>query len=99
MIFQPNGGAGGGGGLTVKTGIFATSNANEIISLGFEAKVCIVIYEKSASNAGFLVAGSSTMISTESGDISSLISLSSNGTTLGSGNSFKNNGIRYLALG
>ena len=99
MIFQPNGGAGSGGGLTVKTDVFATSSLNRTISLGFEAKVCIVIYEKSADNIGFLVAGDETRISTASGKTSSYVSLSSDGRTLSSSSSAWDSAILYLALG
>ena len=98
MIFQPGAG-GSGGGLTAKTGIFATSNANKTISLGFKAKVCIVIYEKSARNAGFLLAGGSTRISAESETVASNVYLSSDGMTLSSDFRSIDNGIRYLALG
>lgn len=97
MIFQPSGGAGGGGGLTAKAGVFATSSSNKVVSLGFEAKVCIVTYDESAGNTGFLVAGDSTRISTASGTKNE-VSLSSNGMTLSSG-SYSRTPIRYLALG
>ena len=98
MIFQPNGGAGGGGGLTAKTGVFATSNANRTISLGFEAKACIVVFEESADNIGFLVAGGRTNISAESANRKTDVSLSSDGMTL-MARSYGNNAVQYLALG
>lgn len=99
MIFQPNGGAGGGGGLTAKTGVFATTSSNRTVSLGFEAKACIVICNKSAENAGFLVAGGSTNISTVGGKLETGVSLSSDGMTLSSQYYINDGGIRYLALG
>lgn len=98
MIFQPSGGAGGGGGLTAKTAVFATRSSNTTVSLGFEAKACIVIYEESADNIGFLVAGDETRISAESGNRKNDISLSSDGMTL-SARSYSNNAVLYLALG
>ena len=98
MIFQPSGGAGGGGGLTAKTGVFATRNSNKTVPLGFEAKVCIVGYGESADNIGFLVAGDSADISAESGNRKNDISLSSDGMTL-SARSYGDNAVRYLALG
>ena len=97
MIFQPGSG-GSGGGLTAKTDEFATRSLNKTVSLGFEAKACIVIYEKSAENAGFLLAGGSTRISAESGNRTNDISLSSDGMTL-SARAYSNNGVRYLAIG
>ena len=100
MIFQPNGGAGGGGGLTAETGVFAGRYSSQTVSLGFEAKACIVAYESSADNIGFLVAGGSTNISAsaESGSYYTSVSLSSNGMTLSAGTS-SNISVRYLALG
>ena len=98
MIFQPSGGAGSGGGLTAETGTFAQSYPNKTVSLGFEAKACIVAYEKSADNIGFLVAGGSTNISAESGTYSNDVSLSSDGRTLSSNSHSYDNGVQYLAL-
>lgn len=98
MIFQPIGGSGSGGGLTVKTGVFALNASNRTISLGFEAKACIVICDKSAENAGFLVAGGSTNISAGGGELATEVSLSSDGMTLRS-EYYIDGGIRYLALG
>lgn len=99
MIFQPSGGAGSGGGLTAKTGTFAGSFSGGTISLGFEAKACIVAYDSSADNVGFLVAGGSTYIRTANGEYSSSVSLSSDGMTLSSSSQSRDNAIRYLALG
>ena len=98
MIFQPNGGAGGGGGLTAKTDVFAGRYSSQTVSLGFEAKACIVAYEESADNIGFLVAGGSTSISAESGSYYTSVSLSSDGMTL-SADTKSNISVRYLALG
>lgn len=97
MIFQPGSG-GSGGGLTAETGTFATNSSNKTVSLGFEAKACIVIFYESADNIGFLVAGGRTNISAESGNRTNDVSLSSDGMTL-SARSYGNNSIQYLALG
>lgn len=97
MIFQPGSG-GSGGGLTANTGSFASRFSVTTVSLGFKAKVCIVAYDESADNVGFLVAGGSTDIRTENGEYSS-VSLSSDGMTLSSSSQSRDNAIRYLALG
>ena len=97
MIFQPSSG-GSGGGLTAKTDAFATRSLNTTVSLGFEAKACIVMYEESSDNIGLLVAGDSTNISAESGNRANEISLSSDGMTLRA-MSYGNNAVLYLALG
>lgn len=98
MIFQPGSG-GSGGGLTAKTGKFATSFSTREVQLGFEAKACLVKFDKSADNIGFLVAGGSTNIDAESGNYSARVSLSSDGTTLSANYHANTNGIQYLALG
>lgn len=98
MIFQPVSG-GSGGGLTAKVGAFAVSYSTKAVSLGLEAKACIVAYEQSADNVGFLVAGGSTTIKAESGNYSNIVSLSSDGMTLSSDSYNRGNAIRYLALG
>lgn len=98
MIFQPGSG-GSGGGLTAKTGVFADRPSTGTVSLGFEAKVCIVGYDKSADNVGFLVAGDDAYISADGGVTSAEVSLSSDGMTLSSSDQTSSNVIRYLALG
>ena len=100
MIFQPSGGSGGGGGLTAKTGVFAGRYSGQTVPLGFKAKACIVAYESSADNIGFLVPGGSTNIraSAEGASYYTSVSLSSDGMTLSAG-SESNISVRYLALG
>ena len=97
MIFQPGSG-GSGGRPTAKTDVFATSSSSKVVSLGFEAKACIVLFRESADNIGFLVAGGSTSISAESGRKENDIYLSSDGMTL-SARAYGKNAVQYLALG
>lgn len=98
MIFQPGSG-GSGGGLTAKSGEFAMSYQTREVQLGFEAKACIVAFDKSADITGFIAAGDRTEISAESGSRTANVSLSSDGTTLSADYHGRDNGIRYLALG
>lgn len=99
MIFQPIGGSGSGEGLTAKSGRFATSYSTREEQLGFEAKACIVAFEKSADITGFMAAGDRIEISAESGSRIAEVSLSSDGTTLSADYHGNANGILYLALG